>query len=106
MKTLKLNSRGHEVKQLQALLNITQDGIFGPQTNRAVQNFQRSNNITVDGIVGPITWSLLFSTGVSNTPSMWHDYHLPEEAYFKNPTKKKWIFLHHTARLGKPLSSC
>jgi hypothetical protein len=102
MKTLKLNSRGHELKQLQAILNITTDGIFGPQTLRAVMQFQRNNNLSADGIVGPLTWSLLLSTGVSHTPSMWHNYFLPEEAYFTNPTQKKWIFLHHTRGWENP----
>jgi N-acetylmuramoyl-L-alanine amidase len=32
------------------------DGIFGPMTFSAVQQFQRDQNIKVDGIVGPITW--------------------------------------------------
>jgi hypothetical protein len=114
MKTLKLNSRGYEVKQLQAILNITTDGIFGPQTHRAVMQFQRNNNLSADGIVGPLTWSLLLSTdrwtSVPNTyPTSFEDYHLPEEAYFTNPslgersrTQKKWIFLHHTRGWENP----
>lgn len=35
------------------------DGIFGPMTQEAVKEFQRSNNLTVDGIVGPKTWEKL-----------------------------------------------
>jgi peptidoglycan hydrolase-like protein with peptidoglycan-binding domain len=35
------------------------DGIFGPVTNAAVQQFQQDNNLTVDGIVGPQTWGAL-----------------------------------------------
>jgi hypothetical protein len=64
--------------------------------------FQRNNNLSADGIVGPLTWNLLLSTGVLHTPSMWHNYFLPEEAYFTNPTQKKWIFLHHTRGWENP----
>ena len=35
------------------------DGIFGPVTNGAVEQFQQDNNLTVDGIVGPATWAAL-----------------------------------------------
>ena len=42
MKTLKLHSRGQEVKQLQLFLNLLPDGIFGPQTHQAVLFFQKS----------------------------------------------------------------
>lgn len=31
------------------------DGIYGPQTERAVRHFQKSNHLLADGIAGPIT---------------------------------------------------
>jgi hypothetical protein len=37
------------------------DGIFGPNTEQAVRDFQTANSIRVDGIVGPETWGTLFS---------------------------------------------
>lgn len=49
---LKLGSRGNEVKVLQEKLNLKADGIFGPLTEEAVKDFQRSNGLEVDGIVG------------------------------------------------------
>src|SRR5436305_12347054 len=39
------------------------DGVFGPVTKRAVEEFQRSAHLTVDGIVGPATWSALGGDG-------------------------------------------
>lgn len=56
---LKLGSRGNEVKLLQEKLNLKVDGIFGPITEEAVKNFQKSNGIKVDGIVGANTLSKL-----------------------------------------------
>lgn len=56
---LKLGSRGNEVKALQEKLNLKADGIFGPLTEEAVKDFQRSNGLEVDGIVGANTISKL-----------------------------------------------
>ena len=39
------------------------DGIFGPVTKTAVEQFQRDSKITVDGIVGPVTWGKLGGDG-------------------------------------------
>jgi peptidoglycan hydrolase-like protein with peptidoglycan-binding domain len=64
--------RGDElpaVGVLQKLLNrsgarIIPDGIFGPKTLAAVQNFQRLRGLGQDGLVGEITWAKV-SAGVS-----------------------------------------
>ena len=56
---LKLGSKGNEVKLLQEKLNLKADGIFGPLTEEAVKDFQRSNGLEVDGIVGADTLSKL-----------------------------------------------
>lgn len=62
--TLKIGSKGPDVKELQQLLNskgysLIVDGDFGPSTQAAVKNFQRANGLTDDGIVGPKTWEKL-----------------------------------------------
>lgn len=54
-KTLKLGSRGLDVKMLQQKLNVKVDGIFGNQTKQAVIKFQLAHNLTGDGIVGKLT---------------------------------------------------
>lgn len=48
-----------DVAELQRKLNITADGIFGPQTTAAVKSFQSSHGLAADGIVGPLTWAAL-----------------------------------------------
>lgn len=59
MTTLKRGSRGAEVKTLQGKLNLMQDGIFGPLTEEAVKEFQKSRGLTADGVVGSRTWAAL-----------------------------------------------
>jgi peptidoglycan hydrolase-like protein with peptidoglycan-binding domain len=58
--TLRRGSRGDDVKALQRALGIRPaDGIFGPQTERAVRNFQKAAGATVDGIAGGQTQAAL-----------------------------------------------
>lgn len=64
--TLSLRSSGEAVVNLQrALVRVGYlkanevDGEFGPMTQAALENFQRSKGLTVDGVCGPRTWSAL-----------------------------------------------
>lgn len=52
-------SQGDAVRAVQALLNLSEDGIFGPQTRSAVLSFQGSRGLSQDGVVGPSTWAAL-----------------------------------------------
>jgi hypothetical protein len=54
-----VRSSGSTVAELQRALGITADGVYGPQTRRAVRRFQRSQGLTVDGIAGPQTLAAL-----------------------------------------------
>ena len=54
-----VRSAGASVKALQRALGIPADGIYGPQTRRAVRRFQRANGLVVDGIAGPQTLAAL-----------------------------------------------
>lgn len=66
---LRNGSKGPEVIDLQYLLlfrgganasNLGKaDGIFGPKTEAAVRQFQKSQGLTQDGVVGQGTWAKL-----------------------------------------------
>ena len=67
-KTLRLNSKGPEVRQLQERLkelgylsgNI--DGVYGAQTKNAVRAFQKANGLSADGDAGPYTLTVLYES--------------------------------------------
>lgn len=59
MNTIKIGSKGEDVKVLQQKLNLSVDGIFGPLTEEGVKEFQKEKGLSVDGIVGPKTWEAL-----------------------------------------------
>jgi hypothetical protein len=54
-----VRSAGSTVAAVQRALGIPADGIYGPQTRRAVRRFQRAHGLVVDGIVGPQTLGAL-----------------------------------------------
>jgi hypothetical protein len=54
-----VRSAGSTVVELQTALGIPADGVYGPQTRRAVRRFQRANGLAVDGIAGPQTLAAL-----------------------------------------------
>ena len=54
-----VRSAGSTVAALQSALGITADGVYGPNTRRAVRNYQRNQGLAVDGIAGPVTLSHL-----------------------------------------------
>jgi putative chitinase len=61
---LRRGDRGNDVIDLQNELigagyRVFADGIFGPNTDEAVRDFQEANGLVVDGIVGARTWAML-----------------------------------------------
>lgn len=66
IRTLKVGSKGDDVKWLQATLrmagaNIAVDGDFGELTRVAVEVFQSNHGLIVDGLVGPTTRTKLIN---------------------------------------------
>lgn len=67
--TVRLGSRGAEVRTLQAelkaagLLSGKVDGVFGKQTLTAVKKFQAKHRLAQDGVAGPRTFAKLRADG-------------------------------------------
>lgn len=56
---LKVGSTGAQVKELQRLLSVRDDGVFGIDTLKAVKDFQSKNRLISDGVVGSKTFEAL-----------------------------------------------
>lgn len=66
-----VRAAGSTVSALQSALGITPDGVYGPNTRRAVRNYQRNQGLAVDGIAGPVTLAHLglSSAGAAGAPA-------------------------------------
>lgn len=110
MKVIKLGSKGKEVEDLQKYLKIKVDGDFGPKTEEAVKKFQKENKLTADGVVGEKTWNAmgfgittdLQETTLSSEKLIINQKFLDKDEYLQGPTKKEYLFLHHTAGGNNP----
>lgn len=95
MKTIKINSKGTEVRVLQEKLNLVVDGVFGKLTEEAVKQYQRENGLIVDGVVGESTWSKLgiYSTKINTrviNEIIVHCSATPEGRNFTVSDIRKW----------------
>lgn len=112
MRLLKIGSRGQAVKELQQLLaqrgyNLAVDGVFGPNTETLVKDFQKKVGLTADGLVGNMTWTALKNQPVTTYPDFQFSgnidsYPLATDQYYKEIHKKDTIYLHHTAGGPRP----
>jgi hypothetical protein len=58
-RTLRRGDDGTDVAELQKALRVETNGIFGPKTEAAVREFQRTHDMVPDGIVGPRSWAAI-----------------------------------------------
>jgi len=118
---LTVGSRGELVKDVQEIVGVHADGIFGKGTAEAVKKWQSANGLDADGLVGKGT---LAAMGLSDTdatgqkdsdaPDIYSknkvtkdgleyvEYFMPEDEYKHGPVNYEYLFLHHTAGWHNP----
>jgi len=121
---LKIGSKGELVKDVQEVVGVAADGIFGAGTAEAVKKWQAANGLDADGLVGKGTLGKmgLLDTDGSASEAKPEDasgtytknkyttangldiveFFMPEDEYKKGPIKAEWLFLHHTAGWHNP----
>lgn len=101
----KIGSRGEDVKEIQRLLGIAQDGVYGKNTEAAVRKFQAAKGLIQDGVVGPATLAALRNTSGLNIINGHINTHITRYAN----RQVKYIAIHYTAgassRKGTALST-
>jgi len=115
---LKRGSKGSHVKELQAALELSADGIFGADTELAVRKFQSENGLTADGIVGTKTWEAIGIDTDSEAAAEESEYttkdglvidrqYLDKDEYVRDYGKIEPLgfFLHHTAGWDNPYNT-
>lgn len=60
LRTLRRGSKGDDVRAVQAIVGVKQDGDFGPATDTAVRAWQSAHGLNPDGAVGPKTYTAMF----------------------------------------------
>ena len=114
---LKKGSRGEEVKQLQTLLGLDIDGLFGSGTESKVKEWQVKNGLTADGIVGGGTWGKMFGAATPTpaasvvTPSSSFKLaalkgHIPDAVIAQIPDTAAKFNITTPLRLAHFLSQC
>ena len=67
MTTIKLGSKGEDVKVLQKYLGLNADGNFGPMTDKKVKEWQKSKGLVADGVIGPKSWAIILNQNSNTT---------------------------------------
>lgn len=96
-----------EIEQVQQSLHLRKTGILDELTQAAIRNYQIKNNLPVTGNIDSELTAELLDSGLSSDLSEQYNasinkYYLPPKEYMKGPTKKEYIFLHHTAGWNNP----
>jgi len=63
--TIRSGAKGDSVKAWQAILGISQTGVFDSTTVSATKSWQKAHNLKADGIVGTATWTAALGASAS-----------------------------------------
>ena len=108
---LRKGDTGAAVKLLQHRLNIlgwqlTEDGIWGVQTDSAVRGYQYRAGLTVDGIVGAKTRAALIRDAILARAAEIGAYMVKHKWHYQDKTHRAKSTWETTKALNKPGSSC
>ena len=108
---LRKGDKGDDVKLLQHRLNLlgwqlTEDGIWGVQTDSAVRGYQYRAGLTVDGIVGAKTRAALIRDAILARAAEIGQYMVKHKWHYKDATHKAMSTWAATKALSKPGATC
>jgi lysozyme len=108
---LRKGDRGDDVKLLQHRLNLlgwqlTEDGIWGVQTDSAVRGYQYRAGLTVDGIVGAKTKAALIRDAILARAAETGAYMVKHKWHYQDKTCRAKSTFDATRKLEHPGSSC
>ena len=108
---LRKGDRGDDVKLLQHRLNLlgwqlTEDGIWGVQTDSAVRGYQYRAGLTVDGIVGAKTRAALIRDAILARAAEIGAYMVKHKWHYKDKTYRAKSTFDATRKLEHPGATC
>ena len=108
---LRKGDRGDDVKLLQHRLNIlgwqlTEDGIWGVQTDSAVRGYQYRAGLTVDGIVGAKTRAALIRDAILARAAEIGAYMVKHKWHYQDKTYRAKSTFDATRKLEHPGATC
>ena len=108
---LRKGDKGDDVKLLQHRLNLlgwqlTEDGIWGVQTDSAVRGYQYRAGLTVDGIVGAKTRAALIRDAILARAAEMGAYMVKHKWHYQDKTYRAKSTFDATRKLEHPGSSC
>lgn len=111
---LKIGSKGSDVETLQEKLGIPPDGIFGPNTEEKVKEWQTNNGLLSDGIVGDKTWTKLLEGDIFENITLSDDKFkleklkgvIPDSVIAQIPDTAKKFNITNVLRLSHFLAQC
>ncbi len=108
---LRKGDRGDDVKLLQHRLNIlgwqlTEDGVWGVQTDSAVRGYQYRAGLTVDGIVGAKTKAALIRDAILARAAEMGAYMVKHKWHYQDKTCRAKSTFDATRKLERPGATC
>ena len=108
---LRKGDTGAAIKLLQHRLNLvgsqlTEDGIWGVQTDSAVRGYQYKAGLTVDGVVGPKTQAALVRDAILARAEELGKYLVKHKWHYQDKTYRATSTFDATRKLEHPGATC